>query len=139
MPLGDLSRRRLSTCRIELQHLIQEVDRGIEQGDLAHLGITEITVLCGWRGEAEQNQAVADGTSETPWPRSHHNTFDAAGKPCSDAVDVAPYPVQWKVDDYARKLEHLHCYVAGVAHALGIDLRGISWDRPHIEFAGLPK
>ncbi len=139
MPLGDVSRRRLRTCRPELHDLILSVDRGIEQGDLAHYGIVEITVLCGWRGEAEQNQAVADGASETPWPRSKHNVLDDKGNPRSDAVDVAPYPVQWKDPGYARKLEMLHCYVAGVAHQMGIDLRGISWDRPHIEFQGLSK
>ena len=137
MALGSLSLSRLRTCRPELQRLVLKVDKGIEQGDLAHLGIVEITVLCGWRGEKEQNQAVADGASETPWPRSKHNVLDDEGNPCSDAVDVGVYPVQWKDPAYARKLEHLHCYTAGVAHGMGIDLRGISWDRPHIEFQGL--
>jgi peptidoglycan L-alanyl-D-glutamate endopeptidase CwlK len=139
MPLGDVSLGRLRTCRTELQRLILSVDEGIEQGDLAHYGIGEITVLCGWRGEAAQNQAVADKASKTPWPRSKHNVLDDNGEPCSDAVDVAPYPVEWNEPGYARKLEMLHCYVAGVAHQMGIDLRGISWDRPHIEFQGFSK
>jgi len=45
---------------------------------------------------------------------------------------VAPYPVVWAD---VRKFEALHAYIAGVAHARGIRLRNISWDRPHIELA----
>lgn len=127
MPLGKESLARLNTCHVELRKLILSVDKGIEEGDLAYAGINEITVLCGYRGEADQNQAVKDGASETPWPRSKHNRMP------SDAVDVAPYPVQWAEPGYARKLEALHAYTAGVAHQMGIDLYDITWDRPHIQ------
>lgn len=127
MTLGKLSMQRLNTCHPDLQVLIQKVSEGVDEGDLKYAGVTDITVLCGFRGEAEQNQAVADGASETPWPRSKHNRVP------SEAVDVAPYPVEWKAPGYTNKCEALHAYIAGVAHALGIDLYDISWDRPHIQ------
>lgn len=127
MPLGKTSEERLKTCHPDLRRLIKKVAQGVDQGDLKYAGVFDMTVLCGFRGEAEQNRAVADGASETPWPRSKHNRVP------SDAVDIAPYPVQWKDPAFARKLEALHAYTAGVGHALGIDLFDISWDRPHVQ------
>lgn len=125
MPLGKVSLERLATCRPELQELIHDAAKGVDEGDLAYAGIHDMTVLCGHRGEAEQHKAYAvDKTSRTPWPRSKHNR-----KP-SDAVDVSPYPVDW----HPGRLEVLHAYIAGIAHAKGIDLGDISWDRPHIEY-----
>lgn len=108
------------------------VARGIDEGDLAHVGVTDVTVECVFRGEAEQNAAVARGASKTPWPRSAHNV-----KPCK-AIDMLPYPVRWGDGEaYAKKVWALHCYGAGVAHQMGIDLKGISWDGPHFEGVGL--
>ena len=123
MPLGKSSLRRLATCHPELQPVIFKAAEGIDEGDLAYAGIRDMTVLCGHRGEAEQNAAVARGASKTPWPRSGHNKLP------SDAVDVAPYPVDWSD---ARAFEVLHAYIAGIAHAMGVDLLDISWDRPHV-------
>lgn len=124
MSLGKLSLERLATCHPELQTLIVTVAKGIDDGDLAYAGIRDMTVLCGHRRQAEQDAAVARGASKTPWPRSKHNRSP------SDAVDVAPYPINWN-DTHA--FDVLHAYVAGVAHAQGIDLFDIDWDRPHIQ------
>jgi hypothetical protein len=132
VPLGKESLAKLDTCHPVMRELIIAVANGIDQGDLAYAGIHDITVLCGWRGEAAQNQAVADGASQTPWPRSAHNVI-VNGKPRSNAADVAVYPVEWTKPDYTRKMETLHAYVAGVAHGNDIDLYDISWDRPHIQ------
>lgn len=134
MPLGKVSLQRLDTCHPDIRKLIIRVAMGIDEGDLAYAGITDMTVLCGWRGEKEQNQAVADGASKTPWPRSAHNVM-VDGKPLSNAVDVAPYPIPKYPDGSwrTREFEILHAYVAGAAHILGIDLFDISWDRPHIQ------
>lgn len=136
MPLGKESLAKLDTCHPTIRELIIAVANGIDQGDLAYAGIHDMTVLCGWRGEAAQNQAVADGTSKTPWPRSAHNVI-VNGKPRSNAVDVAPYPIPKKPNGEwdERKFEVLHAYVAGVAHGNDIDLFDISWDRPHIQLA----
>jgi peptidoglycan L-alanyl-D-glutamate endopeptidase CwlK len=124
MPLGKLSLYRLATCHPDLQRLIRAVANGVEQGDLSYAGVRDITVLCGHRGEAEQDAAVARGASKTPWPRSKHNRSP------SDAVDVAPYPLDWSD---TKAFDALHAYAAGVAHAMGIDLLDIDWDRPHIQ------
>lgn len=124
MPLGQASLQRLRTCHSELQRLVKEVSRGIDEGDLSYAGVTDMTVLCGYRGKAEQDAAVASGASKAPWPRSAHNKIPA------QAVDVAPFPLDW---GDTRAFDALHAYTAGVAHALGIDLKDISWDRPHIE------
>lgn len=126
MPLGKTSNDRLDTCHPRLQQLIRRVMQGVDEGDLEYAGITDITVLCGFRGEAEQNKAVADGASQLPWPKSAHNQQP------SWAVDVAPFPIDWKD---TRKFEVLHSYIAGVAHAMLINLYDISWDRPHIQLA----
>lgn len=124
MPLGSLSRIRLDTCHPDLKRIVELAAKGVDEGDLAYAGVHDITVLCGYRGKEAQDESVANKTSETPWPRSKHNRVPSA------AVDVAPYPVDW--DDY-RAFEALHAYIAGIAHALGIDLFDISWDRPHVQ------
>ncbi len=124
MPLGSESSLRLATCHPDLRRLIVMASKGIDEGDLAYVGVHDMTVLCGYRGKAEQDQAVADGASESPWPTSKHNRVPA------DAVDVAPYPLVWAE---VKKFEALHAYIAGIAHAMGIDLYDISWDRPHIQ------
>lgn len=124
MPLGSRSIEHLSTCHPELRRLIECVAAGIDEGDLAYAGVRDITVLCGYRAQVDQDKAVADGASKTPWPRSKHNRWP------SDAVDVVPFPIDWA---NTKALDALHAYIAGVAHARGIDLADINWDRPHIQ------
>ena len=62
------SEDRLDTCHPLLQKLMRSV-----------IGVVDITVLCGHRGEEEQ---------------SKHNSMP------SMAVDIAPYPIDW--DDFER-------------------------------------
>ena len=135
MPLGKESLAKLDTCHPTIKGLIIAVANGIDQGDLAYAGIHDMTVLCGWRGEFDQNKAVADGASKTPWPRSAHNKTDELGRPRSEAADVAPYPIPKKPNGEwdEEKFGILHAYVAGVAHGNDIDLFDISWDRPHVQ------
>lgn len=124
MPLGKGSSLHLATCHSDLRRIIESAAKGIDEGDLAYAGIRDMTVICGYRGQVAQDEAVSKGNSKTPWPKSAHNRVP------SDAVDVAPYPINW---DDVRSFEVLHAYIAGIAHALGVDLNDISWDRPHIE------
>lgn len=126
MSLGAGSLAQLGTCDLRLQVLIKAVAKGIDEGDLAYAGIHDLKVTCGWRGKLDQNAAFARGDSKVQWPNSAHNETPAR------AVDVVPFPELWSD---VRKLEILHAYICGVAHALGIDLRDISWDRPHVELA----
>lgn len=104
------SLERLGTCHPDLIRLFNKV-----------IEVTDCTVLCGFRGEEEQNEAVRQGNSKTPWPKSKHNT-----RPRSMAVDVAPYPIDWS--DH-RRFYYFAGVVMGVADSLGISIRfGGDWN-----------
>lgn len=106
---GKSSRARLETCHPDLQRLFQEVVKTFD-----------CSILCGERGEDEQNQAYYTGKSKLKYPESKHNTSP------SIAVDVAPYPIDW--DDLGR-FYLFAGYVFRVAEELGIKVRyGGDWD-----------
>lgn len=114
--LGVFSTKQLDSCHPKLQRLIREVDRRLSR----HAKAWDITVLCGHRGQAAQEQAFAEGKSTKHWPHSLHNTLPSV------AVDVAPYPVDWK--DTAR-FARLAGYIQAVADDLDIQIRwGGDWD-----------
>lgn len=94
---------RLKTCDERLQRVFTEV--------IKH---RDCTVLCGRRSKDEQDQAVKDGMSKTPWPNSKHNSLP------SRAVDVSPYPIEWT--DKAR-FTYFAGFVLGVAASFDIKLR----------------
>lgn len=123
MPLGPLSMKRLAECRQDIQDLILEVAADIDAGALAPL-ITDMTVLCGFRGQLEQDAAVARGASKTPWPRSKHNRKPAL------AVDIAAHPY---VSTDELRANVLRGYVVAKARQRGMRLKIISWDAPHVE------
>lgn len=54
----------------------------------------DLSIVCGHRGEAAQNEAFRTGKSKTPWPKSKHNSLPAR------AFDFMPYPfpsaAHWK-------------------------------------------
>lgn len=107
--LSEYSLTRLNTCHPDLQRLVKEAVKHFD-----------CRVLCGHRNQAEQDQAFHDGNSETPWPRSKHNTQPSV------AVDVAPYPIDWK--DTAR-FHYFAGFMKGLAVQMGIRLRwGGDWD-----------
>lgn len=107
---GNRSTDNLRTCHADLERLFREV---VKKFDCA--------VICGHRGRAEQDAAYHSGNSEKQWPDSYHNSQPSL------AVDVCPYPIDWK--DTAR-FYYFAGYVKGVAERLGIkDLRwGGDWD-----------
>ena len=108
--LGTRSEGRLHTCHPDLQKVIR---RAIEAGP-------DFTVLCGHRGRADQERAVAEGRSKARWPRSKHNRSP------SEAVDLAPWPIDWHDLERFRVLAR---WVLGVAHGMGVRLRwGGDWD-----------
>lgn len=47
------------------------------------------TILCGFRGPREQNEAYAANKSKVKFPHGKHNSYP------SMAVDAAPYPIDW--------------------------------------------
>lgn len=83
------SEKALSTCHPDLQTIMR-------------LAIKEMdfSVFCGYRNEADQNTAYDGGFSKLRFPESNHNVFP------SGAVDVVPYPVDWK--DTVRFVELSH-------------------------------
>ncbi len=101
---------RLSECHPDLQFLFKEVVKYFD-----------CTIICGHRGEEEQNRAFKNNRSKLEYPKSKHN------KEPSLAVDVVPYPVEWK---NTKRMYLFAGYVWATAKRLGIDnLRlGCDWD-----------
>ena len=122
------SKAALSTCHPDLKNVFSEV---IKHFDCA--------ILEGHRTEKDQNKKYRMGLSKLKYPHGKHNSVP------SMAVDVAPYPIDWK----DRERFHLFAgFVLGVASLMGIKLRwGGDWDRdtrvgdntfddlPHFELA----
>lgn len=108
------SKEKLLTCHEDLQRLFNKV---IEHRDC--------TIICGYRGEVEQNEAYFNGHSKLMYPQSMHN------KRPSLAVDVAPYfdcepHIRWE-DTYS--FYNFIGYVQGIADTMNIKIRsGADWD-----------
>jgi peptidoglycan L-alanyl-D-glutamate endopeptidase CwlK len=66
-------------------------------------------VLEGYRNQAAQDDAYARGTTTLKWPNGKHNISP------SNAVDVAPYPLDWK---NTKRFYHFAGFVLGVAEEL---------------------
>jgi len=119
------SQQRLASADARLQRLFNEV--------IKHY---DCTVLCGHRGEKEQNEAFEAGKSQLKFPQSKHNSYP------SKAVDVVPYPVRW--EDHEGFLR-FGSFVKGVAAVMDIPIRWggdwadkyndgkPGWDSPHYE------
>lgn len=106
---GTQSAAKLATCHPDLQKVFNFV-----------IGHYDCTVLEGHRGQEAQDEAFRRGTSKLKWPNGNHN------KTPSLAVDVLPYPIDWKDLDRMRLFAG---FVLGAASAMGIKLRwGGDWD-----------
>lgn len=106
---------RLSTCDTRLQKLFNEV---IKEYDC--------TIICGHRGQIEQDIAYENGNSKLRYPHSKHNKIP------SMAVDVAPYPINWKAIDRFKALA-----VVVYAKAKELDIE-IEWGGDWIKFKDYP-
>lgn len=127
--LGVSSNRELDTCHPTLQRLIREVDRRLAASPRAQR--LDLKVVKGHRNKAEQHAAFLAGDSKLDWPDSQHNTLP------STAVDIGPYPLDWKDTELFMLLIG---YVLAVADDLGIDIEVGAlwpghWDRPHIQLS----
>ena len=76
---SDKSDRNLNSCHHLLQRLMDSV-----------IIDYDFSVICGHRGEKEQNDAYSKGNSKLKWPNSKHNSMPSL------AVDIVPYPLDWK-------------------------------------------
>ncbi len=119
---SETSQARLATCHPDLIRLMEHVIKDCP---------IDFTILCGHRGKEEQDKAFREGKSRARYPASRHNATP------SQAVDIAPWPINWKdTERFAR----LAGYVQRCAQELGI---AIKWggeftslkDMPHFELA----
>ena len=88
----------LSTCHIDLQVLFYEVIKSFD-----------CKILEGYRNEEGQEKAFKAGNTQLHWPDGKHN------KQPSMAVDVAPYPIDWKNN---KRFYWFAGYVMGIAQVL---------------------
>lgn len=103
------SKEKLATCHPDLQRLFNEVIKGYD-----------CKVLCGNRTDEEQTKVYNDGKSTLKAGKSKHNQLPAL------AVDVAPYPIEWK---NKAKFYHFVGYVKRTAEELKIPVRfGADWN-----------
>lgn len=106
------SLEKLGTCKGQLEALFRRVVKTYD-----------CSVLQGHRGEAAQNEAFRAGLSKLEFPRSKHN------RDLSEAVDAAPYPINWT---QTKRFYHFGGYVLGVASEMDIPIRwGGDWDQDH--------
>ena len=107
---GKSSKKRLLTCDDRLQKVFNEVIKHVD-----------CSVLEGHREKDRQNKLYEEGKTKVKYPNGRHN------RQPSSAVDVTPYPVDWK----DRERQTLFAgFVIGVASQMGIKLRwGGDWDQ----------
>ena len=112
------SRERLNTCHPKLREICEEL--------IKH---KDFVVICGHRGEAEQNDCFDRGVSKLRFPKSKHNQLPSL------AVDLAPYPINWNDIESFKELSKAFKIIAAEK---GIDVSsGADWksfvDYPHYE------
>ena len=106
---GRRSRKNLETCHEDLQELFNEV-----------IKFFDCTVIQGHRGKEEQNKYFDEGKSKVKYPNGRHNANP------SNAVDVVPYPIDWKDTD---RMYYFAGFVKGIAYKMGIPIRwGGDWN-----------
>ena len=102
---GKRSKQRLKGVDTKLVNVLNELVK-----------IMEVTIIEGLRSQERQNELVAKGASKTKY--SKH----IQGK----AVDVAPYPIDWKDRD---RFHYMGGMVRGIGQQLGVNIRwGGDWD-----------
>ena len=102
---GKRSKERLKGVDAKLQNVMNEVVKYFD-----------ITIIEGLRSQERQNELVAQGKSKTKFGKH------VDGK----AVDIAPYPIDWKARD---DFHLLGGFILGVASQMGIKIRwGGDWN-----------
>jgi peptidoglycan L-alanyl-D-glutamate endopeptidase CwlK len=114
---GKQSQDILYQLHPDLQRLLNEAIKYVD-----------IHLLCGFRGEKDQNEAYASGASEKQWPNSKHNRIPSL------AVDLVPWysetpHINWS-DEEGMYL--LIGFLKGLSIAMGIKIRsGADWDNDY--------
>jgi len=103
----------LTTCHEILIALFDQVVRDFD-----------CTILGGHRNETTQNKLYLQKKTHVRFPNSKHNRTP------SEAVDVAPYPINW---NDRERFYMFGGYVLGIARFLDINLRwGGDWNHNKI-------
>lgn len=131
--LSQESLKRLNSCKTVLQTFVHVLIQELNTYPPKYF--YDITVLCGHRGELEQNKAFENKTSKLKFPYSKHNIFP------SHAVDLAPYPIDWTLwEKDPRPLIELGSIGKIIINRLRLQSRIIwggswanGWDKPHWE------
>lgn len=90
---------RLATCHEDLIILCNEV-----------IKYYDFTVVCGHRGQEDQDEAYAKGYSKLKYPNSKHNSYP------SKAVDIAPW--ENGIDWGKNQMFYFAGFVMGIAERL---------------------
>lgn len=111
---GDASKRKLLSCSTSVQKVMHRAAEYLN-----------ITILCGHRGEKDQEAAFAGGFSQVHFPDSDHNDFP------SDAVDAGIFRPDIKNVDW--KDPAAFGFLAGVIHVCAeqegcVAIWGHDWD-----------
>tara|TARA_Y100001951_G_C11184065_1_gene207629 strand:- start:302 stop:682 length:381 start_codon:yes stop_codon:yes gene_type:complete len=102
---GKRSKQRLKGVDAKLVNVLNEL-----------IKIMDVTIIEGLRTQERQNKLVKQGASKTKF--SKH----IEGK----AVDVAPYPIDWKDRD---RFHYMGGMIRGIAKQLNVSVRwGGDWD-----------
>ena len=106
---SSISKERLSTCDQRLQDLFNEVIKHVD-----------CSILEGHRSKERQNKLHDEKRTKLRYPHGRHNSNP------SKAVDVTPYPVDWK----DRERQTLFAgFVIGIGRSMGYNIRwGGNWD-----------
>ena len=106
---GKKSQSQLDTCDEDLKELFEVVVKYFD-----------CSVLEGHRNMYWQDKYFNEGKSKVKFPKGKHNANP------SNAVDVVPYPVDWKDTD---RMYYFAGFVKGIAAVMGIPIRwGGDWD-----------
>lgn len=108
------SKAQLATCDQRLQDIANDA-----------IQITDFTVLEGHRTKEQQERDYAKGLTKLHWPDGKHNQLP------SKAMDLAPYPIDWKNETLSiARFAHLSGVIRACAAKRGIKVRfGWDWNR----------
>ena len=106
---SDKSKRLLATCHQDLQDLFNEV-----------IKYYDCSIIEGFRSNERQNELYEQYKTKLKGGESKHNSCP------SNAIDVIPYPVNWKDKN---RFYHFAGRVQGIASQMDIKIRwGGDWD-----------
>ena len=106
---SNKSLKFLYECHTDLQNIMCEL-----------IKIYDVTIICGHRGEEEQNKLFLEGRSKLKFPNSNHNSRPAL------AIDVVPYPIDW---DDLNRFYFMSGIIKSISANLGLKVRwGGDWN-----------